>query len=406
MAATSADAADRPRFEPVDTSFGSGFRDDVESPSLSSSNALARFEFEPGRSKEGTKVLMVEWQEDATSRAISADWEISWDGKKTVLPAKDSQITQTRSQRPLTAAELADEPINRMYFLLLPGMPIPTTVRLQKGPTLAWRTNPLPAIFAPELGATALESGKKGVLHTHWAKKRLQVLQAEISAEERNNSEGIGLEMACAEKEWIEQNFGVQARPANISIDTSGAGAAAGAPNNLNTPSSPRSPGGGRLMDKLKGLKLGTSDRELQTPLTASSTAAGAFSDTQHNPLSPETSDVAVGGGSFGSFLELKGAPPTSSLAAKPAQQPAPRRMVAARPPNSFGAGATGEMASLDAAFSDIPFKTPAAAPATDDDDDDDLFALPMSPRSPEMTKSPFSFAAQDVGRYANGERA
>jgi hypothetical protein len=407
MAATSADAGDRPRFEPVDTSFGTGFRDDVESPSLSSSNALARFEFEPGRSKEGTKVLMVEWQEDATSRAISADWEISWDGKKTVLPAKDSQLTQTQSQRPLTAAELADEPINRMYFLLLPGMPIPTTVRLQKGPTLAWRTNPLPAIFAPELGATALESGKKGVLHTHWAKKRLQVLQAEISAEERNNSEGIGLEMALAEKEWIEQNFGVQAKRANISLDTSGAGATAGIPNNLNTPSSPRSPGGGRLMDKLKGLKLGTSDRELQTPLTASSTAAGAFSDTQHNPLSPETSDVAVGGGGFGSFLELKGAPPTSSLAAKSPQQPAPRRMVAARPPDSFGAGAPGNMASLDAAFSDIPFKpSAAAAPAADDDDDDDLFALPMSPRSPEMTKSPFTFAAQDVRRYANGERA
>jgi hypothetical protein len=80
--------------------------------------------------------------------------------------------------------------------------------------------------------------------------------------------------------------------------------------------------------------------------------------------------------------------------------------MVAARPPDSFGAGAPGEMASLDAAFSDIPFKTPAAAPTADDEDDDDLFALPMSPRSPEMTKSPFSFAAQDVGRYAKGERA
>ncbi|KAF1824280.1 uncharacterized protein K489DRAFT_316921 [Dissoconium aciculare CBS 342.82] len=366
MAATDATGG-RPRFEPVDTSFGTGFRDDVESPSLSSSNALARFEFEPGRSKEGTKVLMVEWQEDATSRAISADWEISWDGKKTVLPAKDSQKQQAQSQRPLTASELADEPINRMYFLLLPGMPIPTTVRLQKGPTLAWRTNPLPAIFAPELGATALESGKKGVLHTHWAKKRLQVLQAEISAEERNNSEGVGLEMARAEMEWIEQNFGVQARPVNISLDTTGAGATTGVSdvNNLNTPSSPRSPGGGRLMDKLKGLKLGTSDRELQTPLTATSTAAGAFSD-MHNPLSPETSDVAVGGGGFGSFLELKGAAPTSSLAAKPAQQPT----------------------------------------AADEDDDDDLFALPMSPRSPEMTKSPFSFAAQDVGRYAKGERA
>ena len=51
----------RPIFDPVDTSFDPNevsARDDVESPSLSSSNALARFEFEPGRSKDGTKVLM------------------------------------------------------------------------------------------------------------------------------------------------------------------------------------------------------------------------------------------------------------------------------------------------------------------------------------------------------------
>ena len=50
---------------PVNTSHAQpAVKDDVESPSLSSSNALARFEFEPGKGKNGTKVLMVEWEED------------------------------------------------------------------------------------------------------------------------------------------------------------------------------------------------------------------------------------------------------------------------------------------------------------------------------------------------------
>ena len=39
-------------------------------------------------------------------------------------------------------------------------------------------------------------------------------------------------------------------------------------------------------------------------------------------------------------------------------------------------------------------------------DAEDDLFALPMSPKSPEAGKSPFSFATQDTGRYLKGEKA
>lgn len=427
---SAAATAPRPPFHPVDTTFDDPkrSRDDVESPSLSNSNALARFEFEPGRSnKDGTKVLMVEWQEDAASRAVrDADWEISWDDKRAaVLPAKDAQQPQEQQQQQQPQPDI--EPVNRMYFLLLPGMPVPTTVRLQKGPTIAWRTNPLPAIFAPELGATAREAGKKGVLHTHWAKKRLQVLQAEISAEAAaGNAEGIGLEIALAEREWIEQNFGVVARPAaGMTINTA-AGAAAAA---LNSPTSPRSPGGGRLMDKLKGLKLGTSASELHNhdgPPAPS-----------HNPLSPEVSDVAVGGadGTFASFLELKGARPTGELGAKPAQPPPQqsatggagaggsvpqRQFEAVLPPQGFGLGLSsvgaeqqqGGMASMDALFTEVPFRNPSsaagAAPATKDEaeDEDDLFALPMSPRSPEMAKSPFSFAAQDVSRYVKGEKA
>ena len=368
----------RPIFDPVDTSFDPNdvtAKDDVESPSLSSSNALARFEFEPGKSKDGTKVLMVEWEEDATTKDSRADWELSWEGKKTVLPARDQ-----------ATGENDEGAVNRLYFLLGAGVSIPTTVKLQKGPTV-WRTNPLPAIFSPELGATARQAGKKGVLHTIWAKKRLQVLQGEIDNESKDNAEGIGLEMAAAEKEWIEQNFGVAARPANISLSTQNAISSA----NLNSPTSPRSPGGGRLMDKLKGLKVSTNE----------SSQPNSF----HNPLSPETSDVAVG--SFGSFAAIKGTPNPSMLAAKPAQPPAGQRKITAqRPPESFAAqqrqqGGEG-MGSLNAfASGSTGFEVGDSTDA-----EDDLFALPMSPRSPETSKSPFSFTAQDTTRYVRGEKA
>lgn len=373
----------RPIFDPVDTSFDPNDvtgRDDVESPSLSSSNALARFEFEPGRSRDGTKVLMVEWEDDATSKEVKGDWELSWEGKKTVLPAREQPSGDGEAQ------------VNRLYFLLGAGVSIPTTIKLQKG-SVVWRTNPLPAIFSPELGATARQAGKKGVLHTIWAKKRLQVLQREIDNESKDNAEGIGYEMAVAEKEWIEQNFGVLAKPTAINLPPHTHNAMASV--NLNSPSSPRSPGGGRLMDKLKGLNLNTNTKSGQN----------APPTNYHNPLSPETSDVAVG--SFGSFAAIKGMPNPSTLAAKPAQPPSQRRIVSQGPSESFAAqqrqqGGQG-MGSLNAfAASSTGFATRDA----NEDKEDDLFALPMSPRSPETTKSPFSFASQDTMRYMKGEKA
>jgi hypothetical protein len=368
----------RPIFDPVDTSFDptdvTG-RDDVESPSLSSSNALARFEFEPGKSKEGTKVLMVEWEDDETTKDIRGDWEFSWEGKRTVLPARET-------------AEGDEIPVNRLYFFLGPGVSIPATVKLQKG-SVVWRTNPLPAIFSPDLGYTATQAGKRGVLHTIWAKKRLQVLQHEIENESKENVEGIGLEMAVAEKEWIEQNFGVAARSGSIALSTQPALASV---NFDRSPSSPRSPGGGRLMDKLKGLKVGTTQQDLQS---RSAGAGASQADNYHNPLSPETSDVAVG--SFGSFAAIKGAPPTSSPLANRQPQKAQRKMAAQSPPASIAAQQrqVGGMASLDA-FANGDSVIPAG-----DDKQDDLFALPMSPRSPaETTRSPFSFGTQDTTRY------
>ncbi|KAK0942678.1 hypothetical protein LTR29_005765 [Friedmanniomyces endolithicus] len=369
----------RPAFDPVDTSFDPVLhsqKDDVESPSLSSGNALARFEFEPGRSRDGTKVLMVEWEEDASTRGLEGDWEISWEGKRTVLPATDPM------------KELGDEvPLNRIYFMLGPGVVIPTSVKLRKG-SVQWRTNPLPAIFSPELGATARQAGKKGVLHTIWAKKRLQVLQWEIDAETKTNNEGIGLEMAEAEKGWIEDNFGVLSKPSSVSILGQGSLASAMGAAQSNNPASPRSPGGGRLMDKLKGLRLGTSSQQLNG-------RSSVPAESQH-PLSPEMSDVAVG--SFGSFAALKGTPPPSVLAAKSAQpSQAQKRVVAQRPPDSFASRQRqeGGMGSLNA-FADNDTGFQRMQPS-DADKADDLFALPMSPRSPEMTKSPFSFGTVDT---------
>lgn len=411
----SAPTSTRPPFHAVDTSsagavLASAAPDDVESPSLSSSNALARFEFEPGRSKEGTKVLMVEWEDDDTTRNISGDWEISWEGKRTVLPAREQADATTKD------TNTTDVPVNRLYFLLGAGVAVPTTVRLQKG-TIVWRTNPLPAIFSPELGATARAAGKKGVLHTIWAKKRLQVLQKEIDAEARDNMEGVGFEMALAEKEWIEANFGVLSKPSGIIVP-----AQQGA-NTLNSPTSPKSPGGGRLMDKLKGLRIGTTTEALSPGGSATKPAPESI-DT-FNPLSPESSDVAVG--SFGAFAALKGMPEPSTLAAKPAQpptttaasapqlnQPQQRRVQAHNPPDSFaaqqrqaGLGSLNALASTGtstggfSSFEDVAFaRPPAPSHSSSGQDEDDLFALPMSPRSPEMTKSPFSFAASDVGRY------
>lgn len=371
-------------FASVDTSTQGPYKDEVESPSISVTNALARYEYDhatPG----GTKILMVEWEDDDSTRGVRGDWHVSWEGSTRVLPADDQQAGD----------------VNRMYFLLPPGVAIPKSVTLTHRPQEAgrtpvvWHTNPLPALFPPELGASARAAGKKGVLHTIWAKKRLQVLQKEIEAESRDNVEGIGLLMAVQEKEWIEQTFGVNARPSglNISLPT-------GPP--INGPASPRSPGGGRLLDKLAGLKLSTNQRDF-TPKSEDVNGNAPFA----NPLSPEGSDVAVS--SFSSFAMLKGDNP-SSLAAKPQQQPqsaptaVPRKVAVQIPPPSVVAqqSSTG-MASLNALSSPVPVfqsREPAEAAEDDDDKDDGLFASPIDPRSPEIGKSPFSFAGNDTAKY------
>jgi hypothetical protein len=209
-----------------------------QAPALSSSAALARFEFAHGRGNEGTKILMVEWEDDGEDTSKNtAGWEVSWEGKSTVLSARDG----------------AEGRLHRVYFLIPPGASIPRIVKVAQAGGKTLKTNPLPAIFPPELGASATTSGKLGVLHTVYAKQRLSVLQKEIEHEMKTNGEGIGLEMAMQEKQWIEENFGVGPKVIHDQDYTASPSSA-----------SPKTPGGSRISERLKGLKLGTSDSELR----------------------------------------------------------------------------------------------------------------------------------------------
>jgi hypothetical protein len=219
-------------FEPDTVTTDDSIRD--QAPVLSSVSALARFEFESGRGNEGTKILMVEWSDSEDDGGNMGDWEVSWESKTTML---STRATEGR--------------LHRIYFLLSPGTSIPKLVKLSQSGGKSIHINPLPAIFPPELGISATTHGRKGVLHTVWAKKRLSVLQQEIALEMKNG-EGVGLEMAMQEKQWIEENFGVGHRPVPDLQYTA-------------SPTSPKSPGGGRLAEKLKGLKLGTTPSELTT---------------------------------------------------------------------------------------------------------------------------------------------
>ncbi|OTA07085.1 hypothetical protein A9Z42_0079560 [Trichoderma parareesei] len=335
---------------------------------------LARFEF----SDHGTKILMVEWypgaaptlsgQDTTTTTTPSVDvvssdkahdgavdrasgddhddnasaapartppgpavvdaaaWEVSWAGKSTFLPARDTDDE--------------DDARRRVYFMLPPDAPVPATVTVACPGRPSIVLKPLPAIFPEHFH---VESGPRGVLHTIWAKKRLRELELEMEAELRANAESVGLEMALAEKQWIVDNFlraPPSSPPASSSNTTSSNSAAAA--------TSPRSPVSGRLGDKLKGLRLATSPADL-----VPSPAANTFTspDSQSHMLSPLGGDIAVS-----SFSAISRSRPTGPM-------------------------------SLDAALSG------GTAPSQPDaqDAEDGLFALPMSPRSPDMIKSPFS---------------
>ncbi|RYP08053.1 hypothetical protein DL764_002130 [Monosporascus ibericus] len=294
----------------------------------SSRDTLARFEFENGKANEGTKVLMVEWRavpSDASSPQTQGGWEVDFQGKTASFPLGDEDDNGTL----------------RVYFLIAPQVPIPSTVTISQAQTgQLMTTKSMPAIFAPALGVDAKDAGKRGVLHTAWAKKRLSQLQEEIRVELRNNSEGIGLEMAMQERQWIVDHFGLEDPQASERP-----------PPPPLTPQSPRSPIGGRLGEKLKGLKLATSPADL---------AGNPGTDTK-NPLQsmvPEPSGTAA---------PFPSSPPRSIHLPK--------------------AGSGTVLASLhDVIGNEKPRVTPGSRST-----ENELFALPMSPRSPEVKTSPFS---------------
>ncbi len=256
----------------------------VETPtSPSSSLALSRFEFETGKGNEGSKILMVEWDATAGAKTGSGeggeelgagtevgngksdDWEVSWEGKTAILQVRDTD--------PEVGAHT-----HRVYYFLPPGAAIPTLVSIKRkgssetetasGTPTVLRTKPMPAIFPAEL-VGGDEAGRRGVLHSIWAKRRLAELQAEIAAEMKENAESVGLEIAVQELQWIVDHFGLAAeqgvpKPTRLHIPTQ----------NPLSPASPRSPLGGRLGEKLRGLKLATSPAEL------AAATQGTYGDT------------------------------------------------------------------------------------------------------------------------------
>ncbi|KAE8357757.1 hypothetical protein BDV27DRAFT_138741 [Aspergillus caelatus] len=341
----------------------------LETPRVSTGSlsitALARFEFEAGKANEGTKILMIEWEDDDLTRSSAGGaWHVSWEGKQAVLPADERTNDHTR----------------RVYFLLPPHVTIPPVVTLSYEPPTtesaankhSLQLNPLPAIFPPELGADGRSAGKKGVLHTIWAKKRLQSLDKEIREECLTNAEGIALHMALQEKEWIETNFGVgsHAESQRNSIQSNPD------PRYPMGPTTPVSPGnGGKLGEKLKGLRLQTGQRDL-SPRSDATTAAS------HHLLSPMSPDVAVS--SFTSFHNVQQPTPQSDA-------PEPVRTVAHYPPESIQAQQNRDENNNGFASMSTIARTSSA------DSGEDLFAKALSPRSPDLPRSPFSFAPERV---------
>ncbi|OQE22411.1 hypothetical protein PENSTE_c010G06390 [Penicillium steckii] len=344
--------------------------------------ALARFEFEAGKSNEGTKILMVEWEDDDLTRSTTeGSWHVSWAGKTTVLPADERPSDSTR----------------RFYFLLPPNVTIPPVITLSyephkegSKPRDTLQLNPLPAIFPPELGATGRSAGKKGVLHTIWAKKRLRVLDNEIRDESLNNVEGVALHMAMQEKEWIESNFGIG--PYGVESVASSHDSSNSNSQYPTGPATPVSPISGRkLTDKLRGLKLQTSEKDLSAKDNSGSNAASL--------LSPQSPDVAVS--SFSSFRNIANRAPhsmptpdtnptsTPMSNVNPSTTTEPPKPVALHPPEYLQEAQNSSEAP---GFAPINSMGPLVR-SSSTDSGEELFAKALSPRSPDLPRSPFSFA-------------
>ncbi|OBT78097.1 hypothetical protein VF21_02744 [Pseudogymnoascus sp. 05NY08] len=383
-------------------------------PALSSANARARFEFEAGRGAEGSKVLMVEWSTPLASGGGKKEgeeeevWEVSWEGKARGIVYGSGSATIDESEatgsRDSTAPErevVGKLHTHRLYFLLPPQTPIPRLINIsRRGDSAeALHTNPLPAIFPPELGLSARTAGRKGVLHTRWAKRRVAVLEAEIE-KEGGLGEGVGWEMAVRERVWIEENFGVgRGAGGREGGEGGGSGKAPGSPL-------------GRVAERMRGLKVGTSPGEL-----------GVHAPEPLNPLSPAPSDVAMAAPAFALFHAPAPSTQASEATPAPISTRAPLAIVSQLPPASIiaqqaSAGDGRLMSSLDALADsgtgglDVgagarwrPAETNAGGNiggGGEDDGDaeggkDELFAIPPRERGPEMARSPFSLVSEEV---------
>ena len=335
------------------------------SSTLTNVTALARYELESGKGNEGTKILMVEFQDEDLKRTAGT-WHVSWPGKTTVLPAESERTADSTK---------------RLYFLLPPNITVPPQVLLSwRNPAgtseLSMTVVTLPAIFTPQLGATAKASGKLGVLHTLWAKSRLQVLEDEIKREEELNLEGIALEMCLSERDWILGTFGLDPKAPTLDLSSL-------PKHTLNgqlSPSlqSPRTPGGRRLSEKLKGLSIGTSEKDL---------SRGANTPTREfHPLSPIASDVA-----YSSFSSFPKSPPNKN-------RKGAKTMTAQGPPAEVLKQQQQQQQTS---------SMPLGYLQNGEVEDESLFAIALSPRTPDLAKSPFSFSSEEVAPYAKlkGER-
>ncbi|KAL9060269.1 MAG: hypothetical protein Q9162_000673 [Coniocarpon cinnabarinum] len=438
---------------------------DGKTPGLAS--ALSRFEYEPERKgvHDATKVLLVEWEEEhdlhVSKEQNSGEWTVEWKGpnnKREGIALKSHPLPDDSNRAS------SDHPSHRLYFLLQAGAPVPSHVSISftpdnaSNPTIAAAIPTLPAIFPPSLLTSGTSLGKKGVLHTLWAKSRLAALRAEIDEEEeRGRFEGVGIEMARDELEWIKEHFGVvekhygsaasdapasprqqyyeiqddsaRGRPASPRDSPSQLAPPLRSPTNLSSPTSASS-GSERLQQKMKGLRVGTtpsSNTQTPTPPTSASSLNGKGSQVPHmqqqvppgvftppqtgssnmaskNPLSPEVGDVAVGSRSL--FAALKGPHPSES----PASQTNSAAQPAASPTKPSAPAQTNRKSIAVVPPSDSKASVPQFGMASldgvantgfgrhhegrdDEEPEEGLFQLPMSPRDPEAERSPFSLA-------------
>lgn len=225
------------------------------------------------------------------------------------------------------------------------------------------------------------------------AEKRLEQLRTEYDRELQTNSEGVGAAMAYEDLTWVVEHFGLRHPYADED----------GPP----LPSSeearhrampPRSPVGGKLGEKLRGLKLATSPSELLNTTGKCSLERGEV--LKKNPMMMR----------FGKYSKARKmifltrqqnvigqrqnphyfTPGSSGTTAAGLSRSSGRLVTG----TSSGSG-SGGVASLDAMVKNngSGSSMQAGRPPLHDTQatEDELFALPMSPRSPEMEISPFS---------------